>query len=169
MVDGRQLTTDIKIALKTTYKRTDEPQNTDGLFDNLNYDQIVRHFDNGSGVNRAELQYHERKTLDSSTEVIDVNGDLTNKWGDVLAFQAVKLVAINNRATSGTLQVAFKNELYNIGPGGARIIGEPTTGIEAINSSTSSEEGALTISADDNITYDLIIIGATRESSSSGL
>ncbi len=169
MVDGRELTTDIKVALKTTYKRTDEPQNTDGLFDNLNYNDIVRHFDNGSGVNRAELQYHERKILDTSTEIIDINGGLENKWGDILAFQAVKLIVINNRSTSGTLTVTFKNEIYVIGPGGARVVGEPTTGIEAILSSTSSEEGALTITSDDIVTYDLIIIGATRESSSSGL
>ena len=172
MTAGRELTTDVTVILITKYKRTDQLNpNVDGLLDNLTYKELNLHLVNGNGDGRADLQYHEQRIIDSSTEIIDINGDLRNKWEDILAFQAVRFMMIVNRNIGqGYIDVNFKNEQYRIGPEGARVISEPRGGgIEAIVSSTSSEEGALTVSADDLVTYDLIIIGSTFESSSSGL
>lgn len=173
MVAGRELTADLKVNLTTKYKRTDQlnPTDRDGLQDNLTYKELNLNYVNGNGDGRADLQYHEERIIDSSTEIIDINNDLKNKWGDINNYGAIRMMIIHNKNVGqGYIDVNFKDEQYRIGPEGARIIAEPRGGgIDAIVSSTSSEEGSLTVSADDFVTYDLIIIGSTFESSSSGL
>ena len=169
MAVGRTLITALGLRLSTTYKRTDDAGNVDGINDNLN-----RNFDdslaNGRGTGFADLQYYIRDTVNNTVKAYDLDNILTNKWGDVLDYDAVKAIIIHNRETAigRFMHVTFKNEVYYIGPNGKRVLWEPVgAGLAAIVSSASQEEGLLTVQTDTNITFDLIIIGSSKEDTSS--
>jgi len=168
---GRTLQSQINIELNSKYRRNDLPLNLTASRDDLDYKDISQLLKNGRGADLADLQYHSQRNLINTTETFNLDGGITNIWGDTLDYDAVKQLIIFNRETAANryLEVTFKNEHYYIGPEGARIILEPAgPGIQAVVSSTSQEEGILTVSSNADITYDLIIIGASAENSSSG-
>ena len=179
MVANRRFSGQVTAILETTYRNIEDLINPTALLDNLNID-FSQEFSDGSGLDKADLQWYDRRQLINATEIFDIDGTLTNNWGDVLDFDAIKCLIIHNRETdlveppgpayAGNLKnllVTFKTERYNIGPSGTRVIIEPAQpGIPAIVRSGSQEEGAMTISTSADITYDLIIIGSQNESSS---
>jgi hypothetical protein len=159
----------IRVTLATIYKRIDKPVVPQDVADNIEYVDISKQLVNGRGTDKANLQYHSRRRLVDASETFDLDGVLVNVWQETLDYDAVKIIIIRNRETANDrfLQYGFKNEAGNIGPQGARLILEPGEGgVEALTKSGSSEEGLLTITADGDITYDLIIIGADSEESS---
>jgi hypothetical protein len=137
------------------------------------YSLLRRNFNNGAGGrNYVDLNYVKRYTLNNSVLSLDLDGILTNIWGDTLNYDSVKFLVINNLETLAGryLTYRFKDERGNIGPEGFRVICEPCgMGIQAIVSSSSSEEGGLIFSSDTSISFDVIIVGSSQESSSSGL
>jgi hypothetical protein len=160
----------LRVNLSTQYKRSDLPLNLTNSKDDLSFNDISHILTNGRGKDKANLQHYSRRRLINATEVIDIDGGLTNVWGHTLNYDAVKQLLIYNRETAldRYLEVTFKNERYYIGPQGYRVAGEPYHGgIEAITSSGSAEEGALTIASNADISFDLIVIGSSGESSSS--
>ena len=179
MAVNRRLSAQLNLSLITQYRNVEVLLNPDNLLDNLNVD-FSDELTDGSGLNKADLQFYDRRQLINATEILDLDGTLQNKWGDLLDFDAIKCLIIHNRETdlveppgpayAGNLKnllVTFKTERYNIGPSGTRVIIEPAQpGIPAIVRSGSQEEGAMTISTSADITYDLIIIGSQNESSS---
>lgn len=168
-VSDTRLETRLRFNLSTTYRKTDQPTNPAGLKDNINYSDIAIAIANGRGLNKANLQYHSRRRLVNTTETLDLDGVLTNKWGEALNYDAVKVLVIRNRETVAgrTLQANFKSEQYNIEARGSRIIVEPgNAGIQAITESGSQEEGLITLIATGDVTYDIFAIGSDMESSS---
>ncbi len=179
MAENRRFSAELIVALQTTYKNVEVLLNPTALLDNLNVD-FSQGLTNGSGLEKADLQWYDRRQLINSSEVLNLDNILTNNWGDVLDFDAIKILIIHNRESDlieppgpgyagndKNLLVLFKSERYNIGPGGVRTVIEPSTrGIPAIVASGSEEEGAITISSSANVTYDIIIIGSQDESSS---
>lgn len=169
-ITNRKLTVGISGGLTVRYHRTDIPITQQGAAENFNYNELKKIFTHGSGTNKVNLLHFSTRNLVNAAEVIDLNGGLSNYWGDQLNFNAIKLLLIKNKETEygRNLQVRFKNEIYYIGPGGSRQIIEPFgTGIVAILSSQSSEEGSLIFSTDNDVWYDLIVAGSLDESSSS--
>ena len=169
MAENRRLSAQITATLTTQYRNLSVLLNPDNVLDNLNID-LSQEFSDGSGLERVDLQWYDRRQLINATEVLALDGALTNKWGDVLDFDAVNILIIHNRETDvdplKILEVHFKDEVYYIGPNAKRIIIEPgPAGILSIVSSASQEEGSITISSNGNITYDIIIIGSQNESS----
>ena len=163
------LTTKFRATLATKYKRTDLPLNDTGITDDIKY-LFDLTLTNGRGTNKANLQWSSRRQLVDSTELIDPDGVLTNNWGQTLDYDAVKIIIIKNRETDQEryIDVTFKNERYIIGANGARIIIEPVSfGVQSTVSSSSGEEGSLSVTAVGSVTYDIIIIGASGEESSS--
>ena len=178
MATNRRLTTQLAIKLQTNYRNVEVLLNPNALLDNLNLN-FTQDLVDGSGFERADLQFYDRRQLINATEILDLDGILTNNWGDTLDFDAIKYLIIRNRETdlieppgpvyagnTKNLFVQFKNEKYNIGPGGVRVVIEPSTrGIQSIVTSGSQEEGQMQISSGANVTYDIIIIGSQSESS----
>lgn len=160
----------LTVVLATQYKRTDINTSPEGVRDNIDFNDIQHVFENGNGDDRANLQFHSRRNLIDTTELLDLDGILTNKWGQTLDYDAVKIIVIRNRETEDgrEIKVNFKDEQYNIGPGGSRTIVEPNSnGIASLVSSGSTEEGQMTVVATGDVTYDLFIIGSFRELTSS--
>jgi hypothetical protein len=169
-ITNRNLRIGVTGGIDVEYYRTDIPITNKGVTNSFNYTDLKKIFNHGSGGSRCNLLHFSTRQLVNQTEIIDLNGGLSNYWNDSLNFHAVKLILIRNKETqSGRfLQVRFKNEIYYIGPGGYRLIVEPQgQGVSAIVSSESSEEGSLILSSDSDITFDLIVAGSSEESSSS--
>jgi len=167
-VASRRFTGSGKFNLGTTYRRVETIPGRGNPSDDLDYTDCSFNWTNGSGINRADIQHHSRRQLINSTELIDLDGGLTNEFGDTLDFDAVKLLIIRNRQTEQNrwLEVRFKDERYYIGAQGFRVVVEPgSVGLAAIVSSASSEEGQMTVSSNADITYDLILIGSVQETS----
>jgi len=162
------LTGQVRLNINLAHKRTDIALNAPT--DSVNYGGVAYTFTHGAGANKLQLLHHKRYRLINSTQVIDLDGGLVDVWGNALNYDAVKILIIKNLETALNryLEVAFKNERYYIGPTGSRVVIEPYGGgIEAIVSSASSEEGAMTVSSNADVTYDLIVAGTATESSSS--
>lgn len=156
--------------IQCSYTRKDIPMSAAGINQNVNYTRPNRILTHGSGSGKCNLLHFSTRILNNGIEVINLNGGLSNIWGEQLNFNAIKLIEITNKQTEvgRFLQVRFKNEIYYIGPGGTRRIIEPQgMGIAAIVSSQSSEEGGLIFSTDSNVEFDLIVAGSSDESSSS--
>ena len=169
MTENRRLSAQITALLTTQYRNVEVLLNPDNLLDNLSID-FSQELSDGSGLDKADLQWYDRRQLINATEVLALDGELINKWGDSLDFDAIKCLIIHNREIDvdplKILEVHFKDEIYYIGPNGTRFTIEPGPGgILSIVSSASEEEGSITISSNADITYDIIIIGSQNESS----
>jgi hypothetical protein len=171
-MNNRQLKFSVTGAIEAIYRRTDVLDgNSTAIRGDLIYKELKRTFTNGAGGElNADLFFQNRYNLNNSVLLIDLDGELRNVWNDALDFDSVKYVIIHNRESIAGryLSVRLKDERYYIGPGGYRVICEPQgKGIDAIESSSSSEEGTFAFSTDTDVTFDLIIAGSSQESSSS--
>lgn len=159
------------VSFKAVYYRTDDPTNSLNMTDSFDYNDLKDALTNGHTTDKANLLAHTRSTLNNATEYWDLDGvNIYDAFQNVLNFDSVKCLIIKNRETTPNLflEVHFKNEQYYIGPNGYRFVWEPAgAGIESIVSSNSQEEGRISVTANGLITYDLILVGATAESSSS--
>jgi hypothetical protein len=164
------LSTRLKISIITNYRRTDLELNPLNARDGLRISE-AQSWQNGSGSLRADLQWHDQRSL-SGSENLDLDGVLTNAWGMTLDYNTVKMIFIRNNETdeSKYIDVTFKKERYIIGAGGSRMLIEPNVvGARSISSSSSSEEGYISVTArGGTISYDIIVIGASAQASSSG-
>jgi hypothetical protein len=169
-ISNRNLRVVITGALNINYYRTDIPISGQGVSAGFNYTRPNRVFQHGSGEGKCNLLHFSTRNLNNAVEIINLNGGLSNYWGDELNFNSIKVIHIENKETTAGrfLQVRFKNEIMHIGPGGSRRIIEPKgAGISSFVSSQSSEEGSLVLSTDTDVTFDLIVAGSSDESSSS--
>jgi len=162
------LKTNVKFALSTQYKKTDQSLNAQNLADNLSI-RLGFLLGNGAGKDKGNLQWYSTRRLVNTSETLDPDGVLTDNFGNSLNYDAVKVMLIRNLETASGrfLQVTFKSERYNIGPSGYRAIYEPFNGgIEAFTLSDSEEEGLISLTSNADITYDIVLIGSHAESSS---
>lgn len=167
--------------LSADYLRTDVPiSGPQNIRQNIRYADLKTLFTNGDGNYKANLLFENRYSLPGhTTQIINLNGGILNRWDQPLNFNAVHMLVVHNRSDidlGTTIEFTFKNEVYSIGPQGSRVIIEPSTpGINVFGAisatSHSSEEGHITITtAEDACEVDLIIIGSRyEESSSSGI
>lgn len=166
--------TSIKITLSCIQKRIDLPIAEPNLVDNFNYTALKDSLVNGSGTDAANLLYHQTRTiLDGTMDIFNLDALSEDSWGRILNYDAIKALVIYNKPLPpnllGYLVVRFKNEVWNIGPNGFRVLWEPfQTGVQGLVSSQSTEEGELTVEAigSDRV-YDIVIIGSDKEVSSS--
>jgi len=133
MATGRSLRTTLRTSLVTKYRKTDTDVNPQDVKDDLRYSDINYVFTNGAGgANKNDIQFHDRDQVISTTKIYnfdgtDVPNQVVNQWGDVLIFQAVKLIFLRNRETDITrfMLVTYKSEQFWIGAQGARQLEEP--------------------------------------------
>ena len=162
MPSGRSLETTFRVNVETQYVNTSDQLNPNNVRDNLKYIEIAKRLANGFGINKANLQHYSRRRLINSTEIINLDGDLTNRWGDQLNFDEIKLGVIFNRQEEENrfLEVNIKDEKYYIGPEGYRIFWEPSD-IGLVDASSSEPAvGNMVVSSNADIEYDLILIGS---------
>ncbi len=107
MATNRTLNVSVKPIVQSLYTIVDQPENPEGILDNLNYEDLFLDLVNGdSGNNQVDIQYHERRVNNTETETIDLSADLKNVWDDILNFAATKFILIFNRnASSGYLTI----------------------------------------------------------------
>lgn len=165
-----------KIALDVTftsiYRRTDKAANQLDIRDALRYINLKKSFVHGNGDNRANLIYYTRSTLVNAIEYWDLDGVLQDVFGNFINYDSVKALIIHNTelitTDNASLRVHFKTERYNIGPQGFRVLWEPKgQGVMSEASSGSQEEGKIQVESNASVTYDIIIVGSSMESSSS--
>ena len=166
----KTLTSRIDITASFDYRRIDNLLNPNLIRDRLDYIDLKDALSNGNGTDRANILFHTRSTLDNDLEFWDLDGYLEDVFGDLINYDAVKCLIVKNRTLTNNafLDVRFKNEVWYIGPNGYRIAWEPYgKGIMPLISSASQEEGRIFVSSNMEITYDIIIAGSTKETSSS--
>ena len=173
-ISNRTLQTAFTGVFSAQYRKLDE-ENASLVADDVRYGDLKTLLINGNGNFKANLLFKERRTLAGGvTQLYNLDGGIENVWGDLLNFDSVKTIIIFNRSTTlyDNLELIFKNERANIGPQGKRVIIEPYgKGLEpgAGLSSSSFEEGTLSIenTSDNNIEYDIFIVGSDQEESTS--
>lgn len=164
MAAGRQLSLYNNDIIVVKYHRTDKPISPSSLADDFQYDGLCKLLSDGKEVGQVDLLYHGRRTFTPpGPDLINLETELTNSWGDLLDFYTVKFLVIKNRETGDKyLDFSFKSEAGMIGPNGCRKIIEPgLLGIQHQGASSPGDLGDLIIDAPVQIEYDLIIAGTS--------
>lgn len=129
---------------------------------------------NGTGANQADLIWHDQRSLDNTSETLDVAGGLTDGFGATVTFARIKLIYVKNNGTDSTLDVggaaanqfatpfaAADNEIV-IRPGGWIILYAPGATAYAVTAGTGDNLKIQRNSSDASVqTYDIILIGAS--------
>lgn len=126
----------------------------------------------GTAANKADLVWHDRRTLDSTSEDLDLAGSLTDAFGNTVTFANIRAIAIKNRETDTGYDlavggaasnqfvnwVADSSDIVNIGPDGVFLLYSPVDGYDV----TADTGDTLKIDAGSNsVTYDIVVIGTT--------
>lgn len=119
----------------------------------------------GIGLDEADQIFTDSRTLNATSETLDVAGVLKDAFGDLVTFARLKGLLVVNKATAvgavltvgGAPTNAVPIETMTIGPGGARLVWEPSLAAVTVgvNDKLLIDAGAQTIS------YDVIIVGAS--------
>lgn len=130
----------------------------------------------GVGANQADLVYRANRTLAASaSENLDLAGSLTDRFGNVLTFARIKLLAIyNQNAAAGdilTVGGAAANaweawtpvagsKLY-VPPGGLELKIAPDATAWAVTAATADILKVANGSGTHAVTYSILIVGAS--------
>ena len=129
---------------------------------------------NGTGTSQSDLLFSDQRTITaSSTEDIDLAGDLSDAFGNTMTFVKVKAIIItaatantNNVTVSPATSNGFNGpfnaaaDLIAIPPGGSFIVTAPVSGWTV----TAATGDLLTIAnsaAGTSVIYDIVIIGTS--------
>lgn len=164
----KNLTAQFLLDIAITYSRTDLPLSND--FRDSVKQQHTLNLSNGTGTEQADILFQTRETIDGSKNF--ALESLIDGYNALVDINAVKAIFIKNRNTgNGVIHVTCKRERYVIGPQGIRFIWEPSIHGVVFSQSESSQEdeGSLYVQCEDNedVEIDLIIVGSSREYSSS--
>lgn len=179
-VANRTLNASFSGTLSVQYRNTDTAEaGSNNTRDDVRYTDMNQALAFGTGLKQSDLSFHERVTLVGPVvNSRDYDDGFDDVWGVLLDFNAIKLLVIHNREATNLrpmrfLKVTTKTESFWIGPGGSRVISEVDgTGLRGEDESSSSvDEGdlILEVTGSYDVTYDLFIVGASAETSSSGV
>lgn len=165
MANGRSLSVSFTGALQASYARVDNDLNTENIKDIFSYVGLQDTLANGQEADQADSFYHaQRQFAPSGPELISLDGGIVDVFGNTLNLYRLKCLIIKNRETSldKFLTVQTQDEVYYIGPGGWRVLWEPSLiGLQDSGASTAGVLGNLSINSSQVIQYDLILIGTT--------
>ena len=127
----------------------------------------------GTGANQADLIFHDQRTTDDTGEELDMAGTLTDKFGATITFARVKAilvfaaaantldVQVGGSASNGfNTWVGAAGDLVAVKPGGAFVLATGDATAYAVTAST-GDLLKIAASASGNVTYDIVIIGAS--------
>jgi hypothetical protein len=134
---------------------------------------LVISLTDGLGANQATNIFSDQRTLAASaTENIDLNGALTNAFGQTVNFTKVKLLAIfaaaantndvivGNAATNGFISpFGAATHTVAVKPGGCLLLAAPDANGYAVTAATADLLKILNSGAGTSITYDIVVIG----------
>ena len=140
--------------------------------DKLNYVKTIELAD-GVGLAQADQIFHDQRTLGvSAAEDLDLAGGLTDAFGNLLTFSAIKGMIFqaaigntNNVVIGGKLTNAFINWVSDatdeliLKPGGFFALIDPTAGGYAVTAGTGDILEVTNSGGGTSVTYDVIIIG----------
>lgn len=128
-------------------------------------------FTNGTGANKANVLFHDQRTLaDGANETIDLqDGTLTDTLGTALTMDILRAIYIKNNSTDASLLIggavatqlglfADTSDILTLPPGGEFFMTAPdATGIDTTtNSDLKLEHNGTGTSS---LTYDIIVVG----------
>lgn len=164
MANGRTLSVSFTGALQANYARTDNDLNTENIKDIFSYVGLQDVLTNGQEADQADSFYHSVRSYVSGTTTINLDADLSDVFGNTLNFYRIKAVIVKNKSTVAGrfLTVTLQDEVMYIGPGGFRVIWEPSLpGLQDSGASTTGVTGNLVITGSGAADYDLIILGTS--------
>ena len=163
------LATTLTLRLEGTYVNALDLSNvTDAL--SLNYSDTTA---DGTGLDQADIMWHDSRTLAATSEDLDLAGTLTGSFGTTVTFAKVKGILIKNTSTTATEilsvggaagnqfvnWVSATNDEINIGPNGVFLLFNPSAAGYAVTAGTGD---LLKIDAGaDTITYEITVWGTT--------
>lgn len=124
----------------------------------------------GSSSGQANKAWHDQRTLSATSEELDLSGSLTDSFGDTVTLSKVKMLMIENKATTSGHNLVVGGAASNgfatifgdssdeiiIPPGGILLLTSPVDGFTV----TGGTGDLLKIdSGANNITYNIAIIG----------
>lgn len=122
----------------------------------------------GTGVNQANLLFHDSRTTDDTGETHDIYaGALVNAFGDSVTMEAIKLLYVMNTHATLTLEIfggasvdvpvlADPSDIFELPPGGIFLWTCPTAaGIVT----TTNKNLKFAAKTSGNVTYDIAIMG----------
>lgn len=141
---------------------------------NMTMGSLFKSLTSGTGANQANVIFTDERTVaDSASDNIDLAGGLDNPFGDVITFDAVKLIYIKASATNtddiilgGAMSYAFQGPLGDtdqtvaIAPGGVFLVAAPVDGWP-VSPGTGDILTILNASGDDPATYDIVLVGVS--------
>ncbi len=127
----------------------------------------------GVGKDKAETVFHDKRTLAASaSEQFDLNGTLTDAFGNTINFTKIKTILIAaSSSNGGDIQIgnsgvnAFLNwsgdatDLVNLAPDGVFLLHNPTANGYGVTAGTGDELKILNTDAGASVVYDIVVIG----------
>lgn len=127
--------------------------------------------DGTGAVDTADILWSDTRTLNATTENLDLAGSLTNAFGATITFARIKCILIHNKSTTVghtlTIGGAASNtfplfsddtDKLPLGPNGVFLIWEPSAAAKAVTAST---DDILKIETSHNFSYDIVIVGSS--------
>lgn len=163
------LTANALVRLRTTYLNILDMTNTRDALDESWADTLT----NGAGTDEADVIWHDRRTATAAADDIDLHTSLSDVYGNAATFATIKCIAIHNRSTMTTENLAigadagapFGNwvanaatDILNVGPDGILFIWSPRDPYPVVDTTADVlqiDPGA------DTIEYDIMIIGTS--------
>ena len=122
----------------------------------------------GDGDNEADVAYMNQRTLNTTSETLDLTGGLDDAFGDAITFASIKLMMLmNNAEATGNLTVggaasnpwaawaADTSDKIVIPPQGILTLLTPLSGWTVTDASADQ----LKIETSADMTYDIILVG----------
>ena len=161
------LTTNLELKLSINHTVSKDLSTPEDKFQQ----SVVDVLSSGTGLDNADLVFHDSRTLAATSEDLDLAASLSDSFGNTLTFVKVKGIFIKNTSTTagdilsvgGAAANQFINwvgnssDIINIGPDGVLFLWDPSLAAYAVTAGTGD---LLKIDAGGNtITYEIIIIG----------
>ena len=125
----------------------------------------------GDAADKAEIVFHDQRTLTATSEDLDLYGNLTDAFGNTLSFAKVKAIFIKNKNTGAGENLIVGGAAANgvstlfsdttdkliIGPDGMLLLTNPSAAGYAITGGTAD---LLKLDAGANtVVFDIVIVG----------
>jgi len=133
---------------------------------------IVHAFTNGTGADKAEITWHDQRTLAKETaDNLDLAGGLSHAFGTA-TFTKIKALIIQNTSTATGLVLhvggaasnavstltAATNDVVVVGAGGTLVLTAPTDGY-VVTAGSADVLKVYNPHAETAVTYDIVVIG----------
>ena len=165
----------IEADLRAKWQHTNTPDTGAATIKDHNTFTKVDTLASGTGVDSADLLWHDVRTLaGSATEDLDIAGGITDSFGAAVTFARVRGLIISNQTTSAgiILEVggAASNEWYawagaagdkaKVGPDGVLYLWNPSAAGVAVTAG-SADTLKIANTGGSTVTYQIVIIGAS--------